>query len=109
MRNVLRELLMQDTMARIMNDFAARSMAARVLNYDGGTVRFEVTQCTMSFGQIYAFIEGLRERRHINDYSCKLSSLEEVFNAHATESMYMALNARLERRRTSAAFSSVQE
>ena len=49
----------------------------------------------MSFGQIYAFMQGIKERHQILEYSCKLSSLEEVFNAHATENMYAALNKRI--------------
>ena len=55
----------------------------------------------MSFGQIYAFVEGLKSKYNtIKDYSCKLSSLEEVFNAHAAQAMYARLNTRLEKRRT---------
>ena len=55
----------------------------------------------ISFGQIYAFVEGLKSKNSmIKDYSCKLSSLEEVFNAHAAQATYAKLNTRLERRRT---------
>ena len=100
MKNILRELLMQDTMAGIINQIEMKGMKARVQNYDGAYVVMEVSQCKMSFGQIYAFMESLKLRYNIKEYSCKLSSLEEVFNAHATESMYMDLNQRLERRRT---------
>lgn len=67
----------------------------------------KVTQCKMSFGQIYGFMESLKEVHRIKHYSCKLVSLEQIFNAFATQSMYAGLNARLERRRTSTAFSSV--
>lgn len=35
LRNVLRELLMQDTMAGIMNEIEAKGMASIVKNYDG--------------------------------------------------------------------------
>lgn len=92
-------------MAAIINDIEAfDGMKACVKNYDGGYVRLEVTNCKMSFGKIYAFIEKLKRKHVLNGYSCKKSSLEEVFNAHATESMYMDLNKRLERRRTNASF-----
>ena len=109
LRNVLRELLMQDTMAAIMNEVDAKHMESRVKNYDGAYFILEITKCKMSFGQIYAFIESIAHKHMISDYSCKRSSLEEVFNAYATESMYFELNKRLERRRSTASFHSVQE
>ena len=102
LRNVLRELLMQDTMAAIMTEIDAKGMESRVKNYEGAYFIMEITKCKMSFGQIYAFIESMAAKHMIREYSCKRSSLEEVFNAHATESMYMDLNARLERRRSTA-------
>ena len=108
LRNVLRELLMQDTMASIMNEVDAREMESRVKNYEGAYFIIEITKCKMSFGQIYAFVESIAHKYMISDYSCRRSSLEEVFNAHATESMYLELNKRLQRRRTTAAFHSVQ-
>lgn len=101
----MRELLMQDTMAAVVHEIELKDgMRACVKNYDGGYVSLEVTNCKMSFGQIYAFMEKLKKKHVLDGYSCKKSSLEEVFNAHATESMYMDLNKRLDRRRTSASF-----
>ena len=88
-------------MVEIMNAFSAAGMSPRVLNYDGEKVTLLVNNSSMSFGQIYAFMQGLKFRHSIREYSCKRSSLEEVFNGHATESMFADLNKRLERRRTS--------
>ena len=54
----------------------------------------------MTFGKIYAFMESLKSKHFIEEYSCKLMSLEEVFNAHASEAMFFELNKRIERHRT---------
>ena len=107
LRSLLRELLIQDTMASVLNDLEQKGMRAKIQNYDGAYFIMKVTECQMSFGGIYSLIESIKDRYQIKDYSCKMSSLEEVFNAHATESMYMELNRRLERRRSS--FVSVQD
>ena len=101
LRNMLSELLMQDTMAMIIAHFEQNSMKANVKNFDGAYVQMEVTECQFTFGQIYAFVERMKTRFNILEYGCKLSSLEEVFNSHASEAMYMALNKRLEFRRKS--------
>lgn len=49
---------------------------------------------------MYIFMERLKSDHHIKEYSCKHSSLEEVFNTHASQNIYKDLNVRLERRRT---------
>lgn len=85
MRNVLRELMMQDSMAAIMHEIEAKGMRSKVKNYDGAYFILEVTNCQMSFGKIYAFIESFAHKHSIREYSCKKSSLEEIFNAHATQ------------------------
>ena len=102
LNNMLAELLMHDSMAMIINyiENSQSGVKARVMNYDGAYFVLEVTGCRQSFGQIYAFIESIKERCQIKEYSCKLTSLEEVFNAHATEAMYMDLNKRLDHRRS---------
>ena len=84
MRNVLRELIMQDTMAAIINEIDAKGMKSSIKNYDGANFVVEITRCQMSFGQIYSFIESISRKHKIEAYSCKRHSLEEVFNAHAT-------------------------
>ena len=108
MNNMLAELLMQDTMASIIGRLEGRGMNATIKNYDGSYFALEVTKCKMSFGKIYAYLESMKDQYFIKEYSCKLSSLEEIFNAHATESMFMDLNKRIERKRTST-FKSLQE
>ena len=50
MRNMLRDLLMQEKMAAIMNHIEENGMHAKVKNYDGAYVQIEVTNCNMSFG-----------------------------------------------------------
>lgn len=104
LRNVLRELLMQDTMAAILFEVEKKGMTSSVKNYDGANFIIEITKCKMSFGQIYAFMESIAHKHMIQEYSCKRSSLEEVFNAYATEQMYAELNKRLYRRSTSGSF-----
>ena len=100
---------MQDTMAIIMFEIERKGMASSVKNYDGGYFQIEITKCSMSFGQVYAFMESIASKNMIQEYSCKRSSLEEVFNAHATQSMYLELNKRLDRRRSSGSFQSLQD
>ena len=100
---------MQDTMAALMQEIDSKGMKSSIKNYDGAYFILELTQCRMSFGEIYAFLESISHKHLIKEYSCKRHSLEEVFNAYATESMYMDLNKRLERRRSTASFSSVQD
>ena len=100
LRNVLRELLMQDSMATILNHIEISEIKVRVQKYDGANFILELFECKFTFGQIYAYMEGIKDRFNIKEYSCKQSSLEEIFNSHATMSMYMELNKRLERRRT---------
>jgi len=90
-------------MAEIMNAFSETGASPRVLNYDGEKVTLLVENSSMSFGKIYAFMQGLKFKHSIREYACKRSSLEEVFNGHATESMFSELNKRLERRRTTSA------
>ena len=92
---------MQDSIAAIMSQFELLGMQTVVKSYDGSYFAIEVTKCEMSFGQIYALIESMKAKYFIKEYSCKLSSLEEIFNAHATESMFMELNKRIERKRAS--------
>lgn len=101
MRSLLRELLIQDSMAGVLNEFAQQGMQSMIQNFDGAYFVMKVSQCEMTFGGIYSFIESIKERYQIKEYSCKMSSLEEVFNAHATETMFMELNRRLENRRSS--------
>lgn len=108
MNNMLAELLMQDTMASIISRLEGRGMTATIKNYDGSYFALEVTKCKMSFGKIYALLESMKDQYFIKEYSCKLSSLEEIFNAHATEAMFMDLNKRIERKRTNT-FKSLQE
>ena len=100
--NMLNELLMHDSMALVVNQIenCQQGVKARVMNYDGAYFVLEVTGCQKSFGQMYAFIESIKDKCQIREYSCKLTSLEEVFNAHASEAMYMDLNRRLEHRRS---------
>ena len=50
LKNVLRELLMQDTIAAIINDIEEAGMSAQVQKYDGGIINLKITQCSMSFG-----------------------------------------------------------
>ena len=107
--NLLRELLIQESVANVINSIERAGMKSYIKNYDGAYVSLEIFNCQKSFGQIYAFMESIRDRHCILDYSCKLSSLEEVFNAHANEAMFMDLNKRIERRRTSISYQSVQE
>ena len=65
MRNVLRELLMQDTMAVIMFEVDRKGMTSSVKNYDGANFIIEITKCKMSFGQIYAFMESIAHKHMI--------------------------------------------
>jgi len=99
--HMLSELLMQDTMAGIMTHIESNGMHSYVKNFDGAYFAIELTKCNMSFGQIYAFMESMKSRHFIKEYSCKLSSLEEIFNSHASESMFMELNKRIDRKRNS--------
>jgi len=107
--NVMRELLMQDTMAAIIDDLQRAGLKAHVMNYDGGYFSLEVTERRMTFGQIYALIEGMKLRHNIKEYSCKLATLEEIFNSHASQAMFLQLNQRISRRRTSNSVTSLQE
>ena len=104
---MLNELLIQESIAGVINSIERAGMKSFIKNYDGAYVSIEINNCDMSFGKIYAFMESIRARNSIKDFSCKLSSLEEVFNAHANEAMFMDLNKRIERRRTSLTFQSV--
>ncbi len=81
--NVLRELLIQENVAGVINSIERAGMKSVINNYNGAYVSIEINNCDMSFGKIYAFMESIRARNCIRDFSCKLSSLEEVFNAHA--------------------------
>ena len=94
-------------MASVISHIEANQMKARVQNYDGANFVLELFDCKLTFGQIYAYMEGIKDQYNIKEYSCKHSSLEEVFNMHATTDMYMELNKRLDRRRST--FSSLQD
>ena len=50
LRNVLRELLMQDSMATILNHIEVSEMKVRVQKYDGANFILELFECRLSFG-----------------------------------------------------------
>ena len=86
LRNVLRELLVQEVMVQVIQLFSTEhDLNAKIQNYDGSYVMLRVSKCSMTFGEIYAFMEEVKQRLPLQTYSCKLASLEEVFNAHATD------------------------
>ena len=87
-------------MAGVLNLFDQQGMNGSIQSFDGAYFVVKVSGMRMTYGAIYSFIESVKERFYVKEYSCKLSSLEEVFNAHATETMYMELNQRLNRRRS---------
>ena len=50
---------------------------------------------------MYSLLEELKQKFSIKEYSCNLSTLEQVFNAFATEEAYATINRRLSRRNSS--------
>lgn len=101
MFNLLHQLLMQEIMANIIVAIETKGIKTKLKKFDGSSFALELSKCEMSFGQIYAFMEFLKAQNSIKEYSCKLTSLEEIFNAHANEAMFMGINKRILRRRTS--------
>ena len=100
MQKLLRELLVQDTIAGMTLEFEEKEMIAKLQKYDGAYVVMEVMQCDYSFGSMYAFMEQLKKKYHLREYQCKYASLEEVFNQHATQGKYKKLKRRLTRRQS---------
>ena len=68
MQKLLRELLVQDTIAGVTLEFEEKEMVAKLQKYDGAYVIIEVTQCDLSFGSMYAFMEQLKKKYHLREY-----------------------------------------
>ena len=50
---------------------------------------------------MFGLLESMRGKFCIKEYSCQLSTLEQVFNAFATQDSYAEFNRRLSMRRRS--------
>ena len=68
---------------------------------DGAYVHIKLMRNEKSFGYMYALLQDLKEKFPIKEYSCNQSTLEQVFNAFATEDAYATINRRLTRRTSS--------
>jgi hypothetical protein len=65
---------------------------------DGNYVHIKLAKNDKTFGFMYTLLQDLKNKHPIREYSCNQSTLEQVFNAFATESAYATINRRLSRR-----------
>ena len=65
---------------------------------DGVYVHLKLLKNTKTFGFMYSLLQDLKMKYPIKEYSCNQSTLEQVFNAFATEDAYAQINNRLSRK-----------
>ena len=95
MNSLQREIALQNCVGNICTSLTSSASEATIAKMDGVYVHIKLQKNDKSFGYMYTLLEDLKSKYPIKEYSCNQSTLEQVFNAFATQDAYANINKRL--------------
>lgn len=85
-----------------MQELTEKVSETSVISFDGAYLVLRLMKKdSLSYGQLYATMQGLMDRFAIKEYSCKQATLEQIFNSFATEDKLKIFNRRVSQSRGS--------
>jgi hypothetical protein len=97
--NLMKEIVFKNCIGCIVNHLSAKASEASVKRLDGSNALIRLSRNERTYGYMFGLLESIKSRFFIREYSCQLSTLEQVFNAFATEDKYTMINLKYASRR----------
>ena len=96
-----KDVVLQNTIGAIIEELSNKASNANIQQLDGHYVHCRLEKNDKTYGYMFGLLEEMKLKYPIKEYSCQQSTLEQVFNAFATEDNYATLNEKLSRRASS--------
>ena len=96
-----KEVVFNNTIGCIINELCNKASEAFLHQLDGANAQIKLQKNDKTYGFMFGLMEQMKRKYHISEYSCQQSTLEQVFNAFASEDIFSNFNRRLSKRRTS--------